>query len=122
MLVMTLATDAEPQVVGLGDVVRLPAAGQDDGPDVEVQGLGLHVQLDGFVLAGLLALLAAVAAAHRGVDDVLLREGEIKGDVGGLGLVQTEVEIVHPESGAGLGAGIAGHAAVIDVARGAAGR
>ncbi|MGP8050648.1 MAG: FGGY family carbohydrate kinase [Desulfobaccales bacterium] len=108
---------AEPQIIHLGGIVKFPTAGQDDGPHLELQGLGQHVQLDGFVLAGLLALPAAVAAARRGVDDVLLGKGEIEGDVSCLGLVQTIIEIINPPGGAGLGAGITGHTAVIDIAR-----
>ena len=92
-------------------------AGQDDGADVDVQGLGLHVQFDGFVLACLFALLAAVAAAHALVDDVFLRKGHIIGQIGRFGLVQTVVEIVDPPLGAGFCTGMTRHATIIDVAR-----
>ena len=74
------------------------------------------MQFDGVVGAGLQALLAAVAAAHALVDDVLLGEGHIIGQIGRFGLVQTVVEIVDPPLGARFRTGMTRHTAIIDIA------
>ena len=53
MLVMMFGYLPNPEIVDSCGIVGLPAGGPDNGADLQIQGLWLHLQIDGVVFAGL---------------------------------------------------------------------
>ena len=53
---------AESKVVHPGGIIGLPTGCPYNGANVEIQGFGFHVQIDGIVFAGVFASLGIVGA------------------------------------------------------------
>ena len=112
-----IAGGGKVQVVNLRRVVWIPAGGEDDAAGLDLDGLGLHIQIDGVVFASLDTLLATAGAGAL-VDDIAHRESHFVRQIDGAGCIHAVVEIVGTLSGAFADAVIAAGALLVDVTRG----
>ena len=97
-------------------IIGLPAGGPDDGAHLQVDGLGLHLQVDRIVFAGFLDRGGVIGADNLRRDDKSGGKGHFKGQIGAFGFAHTEVELIGHFGLAGLGAVAAAGAVFVYIA------